>query len=369
MVTSELRLEGLTATLYRVPPAGTWIDSTHRIEHLEFVIVELEAGGLRGIGWTYTLGYGGRAIRELIEEVLEPRLVGADAQQPEPLLDRLWWALHPLGHGGVSSLAMAAVDVALWDLKGKALGRPVHELFGGRSERIPAYASGIDLHLEPEQLAELVGRYVDGGYRAVKIKVGSDDPQRDVARVRAARERIGPGVQLFLDANQKWSGEEGVRRAPLFEPFEPGWLEEPCPADDVDGHARVRRATRIPIATGETLFTRQQFQAFFDRQAVDIVQADVARGGGFREWLAVARMAQERGLKMAPHFLIELSLPVLCAIPNPLIAEYVMGGTLSDLGLLAQPYVPRDGFIRPPDAPGHGVRFDRAALARYEERR
>lgn len=365
MASSVQRVESLKVTLHRLPPASTWIDATHKIEHLEFVLVEIRAGDQTGVRWTYTLGHGGLAIRALIQDAVQPRVVGADAMNLDSLLDEVWWTLHPLGRGGISSLAVAAIDVALWDLRGQALGKPVYEMFGRQRRRIDVYASGIDLHLDPTALGELLAGYLARGYRAVKIKVGDPDPARDLARVRAARERIGPDVRLIRDANQKWSGDQGAERATLYEPYSPFWLEEPCRADDVEGHARVRAATRIPIATGETLFTREQFAMFFERQALDIVEADVARVGGVREWLAIARMARERGLKMAPHFLVELSVPVLCAIPNGLIAEYVMGGTLSDLGLLAEPLVPRDGFISPPEAAGHGVRFDRGALARY----
>ncbi len=214
MATNDLRIENLDVALFRVPPAGTWIDATHHIEHLEFVLVELHAAGQTGIGWTYTLGNGGLAVCSLIKDALRTRVVGARAD-PDALLEDLWWTLHPLGRGGISSLAVAAIDVALWDLKGHAAGRPVHELLGGHSARVPAYASGIDLHLDPPQLADLVAGYMAQGYGAVKIKVGDPDPARDIARVRAARDVIGPEVRLMLDANQKWTGEQAAERAPL----------------------------------------------------------------------------------------------------------------------------------------------------------
>jgi L-alanine-DL-glutamate epimerase-like enolase superfamily enzyme len=222
------------------------------------------------------------------------------------------------------------------------------------------------MHLDGEPLLDQMRGFLSRGYRAVKMKVGRDDAQEDVERVAAVRRLIGPSVRLLLDANQKWTAAEAIRRVNLLRPFDPFWIEEPILADDREGHAHLRQATGAAIAVGETLYTRYEVADYIRAEAVDVIQTDIPRVGGFTEWMKIAKLADSFNLPVAPHFMMELSVHALCAVPNGLILEDLQGGSLTDLGVLSEPIRVVNGEIAPPARPGHGIAFDPKALARYE---
>lgn len=221
------------------------------------------------------------------------------------------------------------------------------------------------MHLQGEQLADQMRQFLDSGYRAVKMKVGRDDPMDDVERVATVRNTIGPTTKLLLDANQIWSSGEAVRRGKMLERFSPLWIEEPILADDIPGHTHARASLTIPIALGETLFTKYQFADYIRANAIDVVQADICRVGGFTEWLKIARLAEAHNLPVSPHFAAELSVHALCAVPNAMILEDLQGGSLSDLGLLEEPWVVSAGRAVPPTKPGHGYIWHQENLSKY----
>ena len=362
-----MRITEVEARLYRIPPPVRIQDSIQHISHWEFILARVTTDrGIAGTGFAYTLGIGGTAVRELVGTYLAPLVVGADPVDVERIWTRCWWELHALGSGGMSRFALATIDIAVWDILAQAAGVPLYRLLGGFRDRIRAYGSGINAHLDGEPLLEQMRGFLAQGYRAVKMKVGRDDPQEDVERVAAVRRLIGPGVSLMLDANQKWTAGEAIRRVHLLTPFDPFWIEEPLLADDRAGHAHVRQATGVPMAVGETLYTRYEFADYIRAGAVDVIQADVPRVGGFTEWIKIAKLAESFNLPVAPHFMMELSVHALCAVPNGLILEDLQGGSLTDLGVLAEPIRVMQGEIAPPARAGHGIVFDQAALRRYE---
>ncbi len=362
-----MRITGIETRLYRIPPAVHIEDSIQRIAHWELILSTVTTdSGLTGTGFAYTLGIGGTAVRELVETYLTPLVVGHDAVDVERIWSRCWWELHALGSAGMTRYALAAIDIAIWDILAKHAGVPLYRLLGGFRDRIPAYGSGINMHLDGEPLLEQMRGFLAQGYRAVKMKIGRDNPEEDVERVGAVRRLIGPAVPLMLDANQKWTAGEAIRRIALLRPFDPFWLEEPLLADDRDGHTHVRQASGVPIAVGETLYTRYEFADYMRAGAVDIVQADIPRVGGFTEWMKIAKLAESFNLPVAPHFVMELSVHALCAVPNGLMLEDLQGGSLTDLGLLAEPIRVANGELAPPARPGHGIVFDPAALRRFE---
>lgn len=362
-----MRITDIETRLVRVPPTTKISDAIQSIDKWEWIIttIRTETGHV-GTGWSYTLGIGGTAIRAIIRDYLTPLLLGRDAGEVERLWEACWLELHANGSGGFTTLALAPIDVALWDIRAKAAGQPLWKIMGGARPHIPAYGSGINMHLDGEPLAEQMRGFLAAGYQAVKMKVGRDDPSEDVERVATVRKTIGPARRLLLDANQKWQPGEAIARMGMLERFDPFWIEEPVLADDIPGHTRVRSGQRTALALGETLFTRYQFADYIRAAAVDIVQPDVPRVGGFTEWLKIAHLAEAHNLKVAPHFAVELSVHGLCAVPNGLILEDLQGGSLTDLGLLAEPWRVVDGFGVPPDRPGHGFVFDEAAIRRYE---
>lgn len=362
-----MRVKDVSARLYRMPPSIRIQDSIQRVNHWEWIVTTVTTdSGLTGTGFAYTGGLGGTAIRELVDTYLAPLVRGQDPRDVERVWTRCWWELHSLGSGGLTRYAIATVDVALWDILAKQADLPLYRLLGGARDRIRAYGSGINMHLEGEPLLEQMRGFLDRGYRAVKMKVGRDNPEEDVERVGSVRRLVGPEVLLMLDANQKWTSGEAIRRARMLTPFAPFWLEEPVLADDRVAHCRVREGAGIPLAAGESMYTRYEFADFLRSGALDVVQADIVRVGGITEWLKIAKLAESFNLPVAPHFVMELSIHALCAVPNGLILEDLQGGSFTDLGLLAEPIRVERGELAPPARPGHGIVLDEAALRRWE---
>jgi L-alanine-DL-glutamate epimerase-like enolase superfamily enzyme len=269
---------------------------------------------------------------------------------------------------GLAQLALAAVDTALWDLAGKAHGQPLHRLLGGYRDSVPAYGSGIDLFMDEPALLAHVQELLDLGFHWIKIKVGRPDPEEDAERVRAVRRLGGRGTRLCVDANQVWELPDALRAAAALERAGADlvWLEEPLHTEDVPGHASLRARSRLPLAVGESLYTDSQFARYIEAGAVDVLQPDVARVGGFTGLVRIAALGAAHHLPVAPHYLAELSIAALCGIPNGSVLEWVRGGTLGELGVLETPLRLEDGVAYPFDVPGHGLVLDRDALAPYE---
>jgi len=361
-----MRIVEVKTSAHRLPPSVPWEDATNKVQGLEFVVVELVTdGGLVGTGFTYTVDIGGSAIAALAEDYLAALVIGMDPLDYERIWQKLQRQSRRLGLG-VNSLAIAAIDVAVWDLIGKIHGQPLWRLFGGARPEIPAYISEINLAAGDtvDDLLRRVDDYIAQGYRAVKFKIGRPDIEEDIERIVRVRERLGAGSQLFVDLNQKWTASEARVKASLLDGLGLGWIEEPMLFDDVDAHAALKRTIRTPIALGESLHSRAQFLEYLRADAVDIVQADVAFVGGLTEWLRIAHLAQSFGRPVAPHYMMELSLHMLCGVPNAFMLENVIGGSFTELGLLEEPIVVEGAVGRPPERPGHGIVFDRAALDR-----
>jgi L-alanine-DL-glutamate epimerase-like enolase superfamily enzyme len=360
-----MKVVDIAVEAYRLPPAQPWEDATNRVQALEFVIVTLTTDTKKtGVGLTYSVDVGGTAIKSLIEDYLGSLVIGADPLDYE----RIWLTLQRQSRRlgvGASSMAIAAIDLAVWDLIGKSVGLPLHKLLGGARPDIPAYISEINLSAD-DTVDALCGR-IDGyrarGFDTVKIKIGHQDFERDLARLEAATRMLAPG-RLLVDLNQKWSTAEARRHAADIDRFRLGWLEEPLIFDDVEGHAEIRSVLRTPIALGESLHSRGQILEFLRRGAVDVVQADVAFVGGVTEWLKIAHTAAAFGKVVAPHYMMEVSLQLLCGVSNSFMVEDVVGGSFSSLGLLAEPIEVVNARGVPSDRPGLGLVFDDDALRR-----
>lgn len=359
-----MRISSVTAQACRLPPSSPWEDATNKVQGIEYVIVELQTDtGLVGVGISYTVDIGGTAILALINDYLANLVVGMDPLNYE----RIWAKMHRQSRRlglGVNSMAMAAVDIAVWDLVGKHYGQPLHKLLGGARDSIPAYISEINLSVTdtPADLVRRVDDYMARGFRAVKIKIGREDLDEDIERIRLVQERLGRGGRLFVDLNQKWSASEALTNAARLDGLNLGWIEEPMLYHDIAGHAALKRAIRTPIALGESMYSKFQFLDYLRADAVDVVQADVAFVGGITEWLKIAHLAQSFGKPVAPHYMMELSLPLLCGVPNGFMLEDVVGGSLTELGLLAKPIRVENARGVPSECAGHGLVFDMDAV-------
>lgn len=358
-----VEIQSVTTAHYHLPREVWWSvpieDHTLAIDAIDVVTCEVRTtSGVSGLGYTYTLTHGGGAVHTLLADEFAPLLVGRRIDRPEPTWDELWKRSLRYGRGGVASVAIAAADVAIWDVLSKSADLPLYRYLGAHRESVPVYGSSIDLGYSLDQLLETVGEWVGRGFGAVKIKVGRSLTE-DLERLRAVRAAIGPDIELMVDANNGWDLAEAGRRIAAMQPFDLSWVEEPLVPDDIQGHASLQRQSGTAIAAGETLFSVADFERYFAAGAIRYVQADVGRVGGITPWMAVARLAAVHHLPVAPHFLHDLHVHLLCAIPNSSRLEYL---PLLD-AIMENPLEVTDGHASPPQAPGHGIRLKIEAIA------
>jgi L-alanine-DL-glutamate epimerase-like enolase superfamily enzyme len=258
--------------------------------------------------------------------------------------------------GVITALALAAADLALWDLRCLRAGEPLWRLAGGYRESVPLYdTEGGWLHLDQDELVAGALESRAKGWPGVKLKVGKPSGTEDAERIRAVRDAVGAGMDIMVDANQSMTAPEAIRRAALLEPYDLSWFEEPLPAEDVAGHERLAAATRIPIAVGESMYSLGHFREYLQRGAAGIVQVDVSRIGGITPWLKVAHLAEAFNVVVCPHFLMEIHVSLVAAIPNGRYVEHIpqlRAITTEQLRIV-------DGHAVAPDRPGLGIAWDR----------
>ncbi|HKE39668.1 MAG TPA: mandelate racemase/muconate lactonizing enzyme family protein [Casimicrobiaceae bacterium] len=280
--------------------------------------------GASGSGYTYTIGTGGSSIVALLRDHLAPRLIGRDATEVEAIWRDLLFHTHATSVGALTSLALAAIDTALWDLRCRRAKLPLHIAAGGAKDSCPLYTTeGGWLHLEPRALIDDALAAKTRGFGGSKIKIGRPHVAEDVERLSAVREAVGSAWDIMTDANQGFTLAEAIRRARHLEALDIAWLEEPLPADDLGGHRELALRTSVPIAVGESLYSPSQFKDYLQAGACSIVQVDAARIGGITPWLKVAHMAESFNVPVCPHFLMELHVGLCCAIPNSRWVEYI----------------------------------------------
>ena len=298
---------------------------------------------------------------DLLADHLAPRLIGRDADRIEAIWRDLEYATHATTIGAITSIALAAVDTALWDLRARRQGLPLWKLAGGARDRCPLYTTeGGWLHISAEALVEDALEAKARGFRGSKIKIGRPHGSEDFARLAAVRKAVGDGYEIMTDANQGFLVDEAIRRAERLRELDLAWIEEPLPADDVEGHIRLARSTATPVAVGESLYSIRHFRDYMARGACSVVQVDVGRIGGITPWLKVAHAAEAFDIPVCPHFLMELHVSLACAVPNGRYVEYIP--QLDDLTLTGMAI--EDGMAIAPTAPGIGIDWDWDAVKR-----
>ena len=355
------------ARLIRVPVDPPRGDAIQKFDALEIPLVTIkDKAGISGTGFGYTIGTGGTAILELINKELLPNLVGEDSRRIAYIGDKLFKSIHALTPGCISSTALAAIDVALWDLAGKRYDTPLYILLGGAKSKVPIYNTNVGWLNRPlDEMLELCKEAVEkDGFRALKLKVGKDDKYEDEERVGKVRETVGKQVKLMIDANQSWTIDEAVPRLKLLEKFDLIWIEEPLIATDIQGFKKLGFHTNIARAGGESLYSIEYFYQYLREGALDILQPDVARIGGITNAMKVCHLAKAADLRVAPHVSPELSVTVAAAISNSMFIEYIPQMS----PVLKKTVEIKDGCAIPFDAPGHGIEFDVEALDKYEEK-
>jgi L-alanine-DL-glutamate epimerase-like enolase superfamily enzyme len=317
------------------------------------------ADGAQGVGYSYTIGTGGSSVVALLRDHLAPRLIGRDAAQIERLWKELFFHTHATAVGAITSLALAAIDTALWDLKCRRASQPLWQCAGGAQPRVPVYTTeGGWLHHSRAQLVDEAQAARAGGFRGAKIKVGRPTIAEDIDRLGAVREAVGGAFEIMVDANQAFTVSEARRRALAFAPFGLAWLEEPLPAEDVSGHVELAAMAPMPIAVGESLYHPSHFRDYLERRACSIVQVDCARIGGITPWLKVAHLAEAFNLAVCPHFLMELHVSLTAAVPNGAWVEYIPQLDAITTSRMAID----DGYAIAPSSPGLGIDWNFAAI-------
>jgi L-alanine-DL-glutamate epimerase-like enolase superfamily enzyme len=363
-----MKITGYRAETLNVPeddPLANMPEEAGRTRPI--VILRLRtAEGIEGIGVTL---YGGRmsgSLRTAVEE-LAALTVGEDPMRIERIVAKLRQGTgDACGPGGIFTLALSAIDVALWDIKGKALDQPLWKLLGGHRERVPTYASGsLRRGLTDDQAQRAALTLLQKGFREMKTQMalpGSPTPAEEVRRVRVVRDAIGPDIKLMCDINQRWRPEQAVDIGSRVEDVGLFWLEDVTTADDYAGLARVTAALKTPVAGGEYVWGIVPFRHMIEAHSVDIVMIDLARVGGVSQWMKVAGMAEAFNLPVVSHVMPEMLAHLVAACPNGLTVEYMPWM----LALYEETPVLEAGELVLPNRPGLGLKFDEKAIAAFK---
>ena len=299
------------------------------------------------------------AVRSLINDNLKDILIGKTPFQTERIWTEMFWRVRGFGRKGLAFQAISALDIALWDLKGKALNTPLYKLLGQAHESVPCYGSGGWTNYSIDKLVKEQTGYVEAGFPRVKMKVAinyGNDERTDIQRLEAVRKAVGDNIEIYVDANNGYYAKQAIRMSRKFEQYDVAWFEEPVIADDIQGLAEIAKATTIPVATGEHEYTKYGFKELISRGGADIVQPDIGRVGGVTEWMKVAHIADAFNLPVAPHAYSLLHLHCAMATPNLKVVE-VLGVEMKSWPILFNdvPW-PENGQWRPfEDRPGIGL--------------
>ena len=355
------KIERVEIFMVDLKPKVRRTDAIQSFDSQETPIVRItDSEGGQGTGYSYTIGTGGPSVIALLERTLAPLLIGREADRIQEIWNAMLFSTHATSVGAITSLAMAAVDTALWDLRCRRAGLPLWVMAGGAKPSVPLYTTeGGWLHIETQALVDDALEAQAKGFSGSKVKIGRPHLSEDLARLTAVREAVGPGYEIMTDANQGFSLPEAIRRSKVLEETGVAWFEEPIHADDVGAHARLSAATSVPVAVGESMYSLSQFKDYLTAGACSIVQADVARIGGITPWLKVAHLAEAHNVPICPHFLMELHVSLVCAAQNAPWLEYI-----PQLDLIAPEGMRiENGRGVPSDEPGIGIGWDWQAIA------
>ncbi len=357
----QMKITGLETDLLRFPPGRRYYDAIHEFGAGSGAVVLRLLTDAGITGWAYssfgTMAGGPRVLQTILEEEVKPVLLGQDPAFPRRIRALLWRALEYHGVTGVAQFAMAAADIALWDILGKAAGVPVYKLLGACRDRMPVYSMCGWYYEGDTDLSEYKRSIVtafEQGYHAVKVKVGRGTMDDDERRIRLALDLAGGRRRVMVDANQVFNRNEALRRGRLYQQMGCFWYEEPLPPHEMEGYAELARALDIRIATGENLYTKHQFADLIARGGADVVQPDNRRAGGVCEWMEIAAVADAFGLELASHGGSSGNLNMLLAMPNAIYME------------TSGPHKLVEGEMPAPTEPGMGLEVSPERIRKYK---
>jgi L-alanine-DL-glutamate epimerase-like enolase superfamily enzyme len=357
----QIRITGLETDLLHRPPGTPYYDAIHAFGgESGSVVLRLRTDA--GItGWASSsfgmIPGGPKVVQTILEQEVKPALIGKDPAFPRRIRADLWAALEYQGVGGVAQFAIAAADIAVWDILGKSAGLPVYKMLGAYRDRMPVYSMCGWYYDNDDDLSKFkrqITTALEQGYQAVKIKVGRGSLEDDVRRIRLALDTLGKGKRVMVDANQVFNRNEALRRGRVYQEMGCFWYEEPLPPQDMEGFTLLAQSLDMRIATGENLNTKYSFADLIARKGADVVQPDNRRAGGVTEWMEIAALADAAGLELASHGGGSTNLNMLLAMPNAIYME--SGG--------AQKLV--NGEMAGPEVPGMSSEVSEAEIKRYK---
>lgn len=357
-------IAGIDIKLFQVPLPRPWGSA---VTHNYLVTCELtDSRGQLGTGFTWTPQVGARAIAALLAHDCHEVIRGWPAH-PAVVWDRLWRALHEAGGGGVTTLAIAAVDTALWDLMLRRCGMTLAQYLGIRRASVSAYGSGINYEDDLDTLADQARGWVEAGYGGVKIKVGHPSLEEDMQRCEIVRAIIGPDRRLMIDANQRWNLDQATRAIDGLARYDIHWVEEPLLSDDIEAYQILRKRVRTPVAMGENHRTIFEFRRALTLHACDVIQPNMARVGGITPFLQIAAFGQMMGARVCPHHLPEISAQLALCIPGEELIEDIDQSSFTNLGILKGVALKRGAVVKETDGAksGLGLDFDFERLAAF----
>mgnify|MGYP000356716407 CR=1 FL=1 len=351
-----MKITNVKTLKVEIPLQKPLITAIHKTESVGCVLVRIETDtGLVGENYVFALNKDRLTVFEAMINSLTQFLIGHNPLFVEKIWEQMWNDCNPVGQKGISISAISAIDTALWDLIGKQANMPLYQLFGACRDKVKTYASsGLWLSASIDELIEEAHGFIDQGFRSMKLRIGKENAKEDVARARALRKSIGDDIEILTDANQSLIARQAISLARQLEDLDIGWLEEPVPAHDLAGHARVLEAVNIPIASGETDYTRFGMKNILDSRAVDILMPDLQRIGGLSEFRKSAALASAYNIPVSTHIFTEQSLSIAGSAANCISVEHVDWFA----PLYKEEMQIKDGYILMPKVPGLGFTFD-----------
>src|SRR5277367_2876269 len=357
---TDMTIKAIRTTMLSVPwPETPWLRGHAFGDARNILVLEVETkGGIVGMGYLLLFRLGIRTIVTCLEEMIIPHVIGKDASAVEAIWQDLWRATVTYGRGGIATMAMSALDIALWDALDKRANLPLHRLWGHYRSHLPAYGSGCFRGSGGDGMIAKALHYKERGYKAIKMQVAhTADLRTDLDNVKRMREAVGPDIDIMIDVNMGWSADVAIQMGRKFEKYDIYWLEEPVPADDFAGYQRIAASLDMRVVGGETHFTRYDLRPFFLNPCLPILQPDPMRGG-MTDLRKIATLADTWGISIAPHLFPELNVHLLASIPNGIWCENM--GLIDDLWV--DPPEIANGMITAPERPGHGLRFKEEVL-------